>query len=212
MTTIRIQNNQWSLEHCSVLCIVWVCVCACVRVCVCACARVRGVARARACACVCVCVVELNMGVGEGTSTCCVALNPLSRTAFAHSLPTDRKTSRTALLFLRSFLSPLFLLCSCLRFSSRVYCVCVCVCDMEGHLAVVPVTVTTPGGKQLRPRDPLPVNGLCARDVACKGVRAFAQQMSPFADHLKCNTVHGAVDPLELCNPVQQALHPNQVH
>ena len=33
----------------------------------------------------------------------------------------DRKTSRAALRLLRSFLSPLFLLCSCLRFSS---CVC----------------------------------------------------------------------------------------
>ena len=72
---------------------------------------------------------ELNTGVGEGTSTCCVALNPLSRTAFALSLPTDRKTSRTALLFLRSFLSPLFLLCSCLRFSS-----CVCLMSTTSHM------------------------------------------------------------------------------
>ena len=75
---------------------------------------------------------ELTTGIGEGTSTCRVAQNPLSRTAFAHSLPIDRKTSRTALLFLKSFLSPLFLLCSCLRFSS---CVCVCVTFSEWRLA-----------------------------------------------------------------------------
>ena len=37
---------------------------------------------------------------------------------------TDRKTSRAALLALRSFLSPLFLLCSCFCGS---HCVCVCV-------------------------------------------------------------------------------------
>ena len=33
---------------------------------------------------------ELNAGVGGGTSTCCVALNPLSRTAFAFAFSTNR--------------------------------------------------------------------------------------------------------------------------
>ena len=45
---------------------------------------------------------------------------PLSGTALAHSLPTDRKTSRTALLFLRSFLSTAFLASFLSRGSQRV--------------------------------------------------------------------------------------------
>ena len=48
----------------------------------------------------------------------CCTLPPLSA---------DQKTSRADLQLLRSFLSPLFLLCSCLRFSLCV-CVCVSVC------------------------------------------------------------------------------------
>ena len=52
---------------------------------------------------------------------------PLSRTALCPSLSTDRKMSRAALQLRRSFLSPLFLLCCCLRFSSCV-CVGVSVC------------------------------------------------------------------------------------
>ena len=50
----------------------------------------------------------------------CVCGVTLSRTAFAHSLPTDRKTSRTALLFLRSFLSTAFLALFLSRGSQRV--------------------------------------------------------------------------------------------
>ena len=48
---------------------------------------------------------------------------------------TDRKTSRTALLSLRSFLSPLFLLCSCFCGS---HCVCVCVCARARPVVLAP--------------------------------------------------------------------------
>ena len=41
-------------------------------------------------------------------------------------------------------------------------------CEAEGHLAVVPVQITTRDGQVLRPRDRLLVNGLKARDVACR--------------------------------------------
>ena len=69
--------------------------------------------------CVCVCVAQnRTQGRDEGKNCdrtqCCTLLH----------LSTDRKTSRTALLFLRSFLSPLFLLCSCF---CGFHCVCVCV-------------------------------------------------------------------------------------
>ena len=58
----------------------------------------------------------------------CITLNPLSRTALCRSLSTDQKTSRAALRLPGSLLSPLFLLCSCLRFSSGVRaCVRACV-------------------------------------------------------------------------------------
>ena len=69
------------------------------------------------CVCVCVCV--------------CVSECPFFF---------NRKTSRTALLFLRSFLPPLFLLCSCFCgshcvcvcvFAVPIVCVCVCVCLSE---------------------------------------------------------------------------------
>ena len=63
--------------------------------------------------CVCVCVLD------EGASLHC---DPKS---IAHSLA-DRQTSRAALRLLRSFLQPLFLLCSC--FVVLNVCVCVCVC------------------------------------------------------------------------------------
>ena len=76
----------------------------------CVCARAPARARKGAghpgCVCVCVCV--------------CMCVCVFSECLFFF----DRKTSRTALLSLRSFLSPIFLLCSCFCGS---HCVCVCV-------------------------------------------------------------------------------------
>ena len=42
---------------------------------------------------------------------------------------------------------------------------------------LVPVRVRTPIGKDLWPRDPLPINGLKAREVAIRTIRAFAKQV-----------------------------------
>ena len=86
------------------------CGCVCVRACVCVLGLLRSTIRR----------VRQAREQGCSVSEPC----PQSRTALCHSLPTDRKTSRAAQL-LRSFLSPLYLLCSCLQFSS---CVCMCVC------------------------------------------------------------------------------------
>ena len=57
--------------------------------------------------CVCVCVGVLRAGQGAGSELMNMQCSTLPR------FLTDRKTSRAALLSLRSFLSPLFLLCSC---------------------------------------------------------------------------------------------------
>ena len=70
------------------------------------------------------CTVGL-MGVGSALTCVCVCVWDLSECLFFF----DRKTSRTALLFLRSFFfQPLFLLRSCLAVPNVCVCVCVCVC------------------------------------------------------------------------------------
>ena len=46
-----------------------------------------------------------------------------------------------------------------------------------GHVAVVLVAIHRIDGALLRPRDPLPMNGLRVRSIACKGIKAFAQQI-----------------------------------
>ena len=70
------------------------------------------------CVCVCVCVCLGR----EQVYLLCPALNMLP----LHSSSLDGKTSRTALLFLRSFLSTAFLALFLSRGSQNV-CVCVCV-------------------------------------------------------------------------------------
>ena len=54
----------------------------------------------------------------------------------------------------------------------------------DGHLAIVPLRIRTLSGKLMRPRDPLPVNGIRVRDVACKGIKAFAQRVNGAMPHL----------------------------
>ena len=52
------------------------------------------------------------------------------------------------------------------------------VCDTEGHLPLVSIHVWTPSGRDLRPRNPLPINGLKAREIAIKAIHAFAKQVN----------------------------------
>ena len=109
----RVRVGVCACVHAWCVC-VCLCVCVCVFVCVCVCVCV--------CVFVCVCVRAC-----VPLSALCHSLPtdrvPLS--ALCHSLPTNRKTSRAALQLRRSFLSPLFWLCPCLRFSP---CVRACVC------------------------------------------------------------------------------------
>jgi hypothetical protein len=68
-------------------------------------------------------IAAQSLGAGQGSGKNC---NQTHHCTSLH-LSTDRKTSRAALQLLRSFLSPLFLLCSCFC-GSQCVCVCVCAC------------------------------------------------------------------------------------
>ena len=48
---------------------------------------------------------------------------------------------------------------------------------MDRHLGLVPIQISTLGGKILRPCDPLPISGLKAREMAMTAICAFAKQV-----------------------------------
>ena len=69
-------------------------------------------------------VVKYNPKGGQAREQGCSVSEPCpqSRSALCHSLLTDRNPSRAALQLLRSFLSPLYLLCVCESDSHAVSC------------------------------------------------------------------------------------------
>ena len=99
----------------------------------------------------------------------------MSRTAFAHSLPTDRKTSRTALLFLRSFLSTAFLALFLSRGSQPA------IGNSFDRLAVrvLPTPQPTSCCHQIRPPQPTPVHYSetqpCARQLRLEAAMLYSR-------------------------------------
>ena len=86
--------------------------------------------------------------------------------------------------------------CVCVRVRVRAcvcmcvcLCVCVCVCvtvsDSNGHVAVAPVIMQGP-----RPRDPLPINNVCTRNMAIKAITAFAKQIKGRVPDIPTNLPH----------------------
>ena len=58
--------------------------------------------------------------------------------------------------------------------------------DIDGHVALVPLSLYVAGVGNLRPNDPVLVCGKVLREKVCKGIRAFCTKLSvavPDLDH-----------------------------